>query len=579
MSIYAATILVSLLIYIVVGNYAGRKVKHLDDYLVVGRRAPTFLIVGTLVASTISTGSFLADTGFIYQGYATSQIFGFVPIAVMGFVFGGLFFGRYLRRSRSLTLSQFFGERFNSSRVRKVAAITVVTGIGAYLLAVNQGVALIVAEVADISYVQALVVVWLGYSAFTVYAGARGVVLTDTIMFMFFTIVALIGLAFIVDAPGGWFETIRGLAVFEPRPGIIGADGYTGPGALWPTTTELWIWAIILGLSWGIAFSISPWQASRYLMAKNEHVVMRSACISSCLLAIIWPAIYFSGAAVALSKADIVSPEHPMIWAAMNLMPPLVGALLLAGIVAAGLSSASTFLSLIGFSISNDLVQYKSEDDAKRLRMSRIAILLSGVAILVIALASPPALFWITQFAGPMFAACWGPIAFASIWSKRVTEAGAFWGMLAGLVGVVIAKMIAHSGLIRMPAYFDAVLIGAVVSLLTIVVVSSRTQITEEETRYREKLHEAPPELADTAASRITLMWPRITTAFGIIAGLGLIVVYARPVQVAKGLVGDGGPYVVWNGELVLALYFGLVVGGGGLIAYWAAKRFYASGR
>ena len=66
MDIYTTTILVSILVYIAVGNYAGRKVKHLEDYFVVGRQAPTLLIVGTLVASVLSTNAFLGETGFSY---------------------------------------------------------------------------------------------------------------------------------------------------------------------------------------------------------------------------------------------------------------------------------------------------------------------------------------------------------------------------------------------------------------------------------------------------------------------------------------------------------------------------------
>lgn len=38
MDIYAAGVFISLIVYIVVGNYAGRKVRHLEDYFVAGRR-------------------------------------------------------------------------------------------------------------------------------------------------------------------------------------------------------------------------------------------------------------------------------------------------------------------------------------------------------------------------------------------------------------------------------------------------------------------------------------------------------------------------------------------------------------
>ena len=39
MDIYTSSILISIVIYALVGNYAGRKVKHLEDYFVVGRQS------------------------------------------------------------------------------------------------------------------------------------------------------------------------------------------------------------------------------------------------------------------------------------------------------------------------------------------------------------------------------------------------------------------------------------------------------------------------------------------------------------------------------------------------------------
>ena len=93
MDAYGISILISLLVYLIVGNLAGRKVKHLDDYFVAGRNAPTLLVLGTLVASVIGTNSFLGDVGMAYSGYATPLIWS-VPICVLGYILGGLFFGR-----------------------------------------------------------------------------------------------------------------------------------------------------------------------------------------------------------------------------------------------------------------------------------------------------------------------------------------------------------------------------------------------------------------------------------------------------------------------------------------------------
>jgi sodium/pantothenate symporter len=80
---YTIGILVSLAVYLAVGTYVGRKVKRLDDYFVAGRQAPTLLIVGTLVASLLSTTAFLGEVGMAYSGYG-ALILTLVAINVTG---------------------------------------------------------------------------------------------------------------------------------------------------------------------------------------------------------------------------------------------------------------------------------------------------------------------------------------------------------------------------------------------------------------------------------------------------------------------------------------------------------------
>jgi len=570
---YAIGILISLLAYVVIGNWAGRKVKHLDDFLVAGRRAPTMLILGTLIASAVGTGSFLGDSGFAYSGYVAALILQ-IPLTTTGYIIGSLFFGRYIRRSKSMTVAEFFGKRFSSSRIRAFAAFTVVIGLGGYLMTVTQGSALVISQVTGFSYVVALIAVWLCYSAFTVYSGSSGVVITDTIMFILFTVVAYLALSYIVGAGGGWFETVGKLATLESRPGIISAQGYQGSGANWTSVTDMWVWASVMSVAWGVVFAISPWQSSRYLMAKDEHVVIRSGLWAAIALSVLWPAIDFAGGAIALSNPDIEPIAEAMIWAALNLMPVLAGALLLTGIVAAGLSSASTFLTLVGFALTNDIVHDDKHDDAAKLRFSRLAILVVGGVALVIALLVPPSIFWITFFVGPLFAASWGPIAFMSIWSSRVTEAGAFWGMVVGFLACVVPKALVMVEVLRLPVILDPIVIGATCSILTIVIVSRRGTVSEEQLQFLKQLHIAPPELADRQRGQRTRMLPKALMAWGVLTSVGLTVFYVRPFQLALGLVNDsGGPFVVWSGELIAALFYGAALSFGGLVAHVALKR------
>jgi sodium/pantothenate symporter len=534
------------------------------------------MILGTLVASVIGTNSFMGDISMAYSGYAAALIFS-VSISVMGYIFGGLFFGRYLRRAGSLTVAEFFGNRFSSRRIRILAGVLVMLGLGGYLTTVTMGMGLILPKITELTYIQSLFVVWIGYTAFTFYAGSQGVVITDTMMFVFFSIVGVYALSAIFGESGGWFSTIEALATLDAREGIISAAGHIGPNATWQSSTDLWIWLPVFAVAWGIVFAISPWQSSRYLMARDEHVVIRSACIATIVLSILWPVVYIAGTAIAVHNPDIEPSAEAIIWAAQNLMPAVGGALLLAGILSAGLSSASTFLSLTGFAVTNDLMRPSALDEKRKLRLTRISVLCVGIIALIISIIAPPKLFWITTFVAQVFAASWGPAAFLSVWSKSTTEAGVFWGMLAGFLTCVILQLLKLLSLLALPVYLHPILIGAIVSLMTILVISRGGVITESERQFLAKIHTAPVELADQAAAAKTMIWPKLLFAWGVICVVGLIFLYVRPYQAAVGLLQDG-QFITWTNELLLSLLFGGLLMSGGLVAHWAIKRFYASG-
>jgi len=571
MNAYAIGVFVSIVIYLIVGNYAGRKVKHLEDYFVAGRQAPTLLIVGTLVASFLSTNAFLAETGMAYAGYVIPLLI-VTALNSLGYVIGGLFFGRFLRRSQAMTVPEFFGKRFSDHRVQVVAGLTIIAGLSAYLTAVTQGAGLILSQITNMPYGGALFVGWAGYTFFTFYSGSRGVVITDTIMFLLFSVVAFVALGFIIDAAGGWHATIAELASYAPKPGIISWHGTVGPAANWQTATEALTWALVMGVSWAVVVAVSPWQASRYLMAKSEHTVVRSACGAGAAILVLYVALLFAGAAVNLSNPNIEPQERTMIWAAMNLMPTLAGALFLSGIMAAALSSASTFLSLVGFSVSNDIVRHETWDDQKRLRMSRYTMLAIGLVALIIAYAMPPKIFWLTYFAGTVFASSWGPIAFMSVWSKRITAGAAFWGIVAGFAGNVVPKILSQLEIISLPVYLDPVLIGAVLSLVVILSVTRFGHVSEKEREIREQLHRMPQSEIDAKQIARTLLWPKALILAGIATTIFLIVYYVGPYTDAA----ESAPDAI-NGELIFAIGYSAMFIISGMLAYFGIRKSYGS--
>ena len=71
MNIYFMGMLISMFIYIFLGIVISKNVKNANDFYVACRNAPTFLIVGSLVASYCSTGLFMGDVGEAFDGFYT----------------------------------------------------------------------------------------------------------------------------------------------------------------------------------------------------------------------------------------------------------------------------------------------------------------------------------------------------------------------------------------------------------------------------------------------------------------------------------------------------------------------------
>ena len=307
MDIYTVTIGISILVYIAIGNYAGRGVKKLDDYYVAGRRAPTILILGTLVASVMSSTMFLGEAGFAYAGQAGPYVI-FPQDATIGYVIGAIFFGRYLRRSRATTVAAFFGERFNSPRVQAVAGITIILALGGYLLAVTQGAGILLTQLTDLTYMQGLIVAWLSYTTFTMYSGSRGVILTDTLMFLLFTFASAGAAFYLVSELGGVTSVMSELAVLEGKEDLMAWHGIVGPGTEWPTPMDYLIWTIAIDASWALVYCVSPWQSSRHLMARNEHVVLRSATLAALFVALLQVMVYGMGGVINIGNPAIIPP-------------------------------------------------------------------------------------------------------------------------------------------------------------------------------------------------------------------------------------------------------------------------------
>lgn len=540
---FAIGVFVSFLIYIAIGVYVGRKVENQEDYFVAGRGAPALLITGSLVASYLSTVGFMGEVGFAYAGYAL-PLLTMAAFNASGYVLGVIFFGRYLRRSESLTIPEFFGKRFNSKALQALTGVTVILGLGAYLIAVTQGLSLVMADLLTIDRWIALLILWTAYTSFTLFAGSPGVLWTDTLMFLVFGTSAVIGMSYLVTEAGGPAAVLSSLNAIEGKEGIVYWWGQTGPNAEFGAPAAGIFWGVLFGLVWGTVVATSPWQSSRYLMAKNEHTCLRAGFAAMIGILVMYMFLALGGAAVNVFNPDIAPTELAFVWAAQNVLPVWLGVLAVTGIVAAGLSSSSTFLSLVGFSAAHDIAPLfrwaRERESSAALGFSRAVMLVVGLVVLAVTIVAPPAVFEIGYFAATLFVSSWGPLAFLSVYNKRLTRRGAIAGMSTSFGTVfVLQALITFTSFPAPPIYLHPVIIGFVAGLVAFWAGSLGHQPDEESLSFQRSLFKKPPEELEPARTKITFRYAYVTFGACVIVIVFLFLVYYLPFSQT---IAAGGP-------------------------------------
>lgn len=524
MNIYLIGMCISFVLYLVIGFFINRKVKDANDFYVAGRRAPVFLIVGSMIASYVSTGMFMGDAGEYYSGLFSPMTI-LATMQVAGYIFGAVFFGRYLRRSQVVTIPEFFGKRFQSEKVRILATVLSLITMTVYLLSVVQGIGTLMSVVTELDYNICITIALIVFVVVTVMSGARGVLITDTLMFAVFTMTLVVSVFVVLGKAGGWDSVVEQLVHMTDKPGLLSWSGNTD--YLYSNGWANVAWGVVYGVVWLSVCMVGPWQSSRYLMAKNEHTVVRSSLFSALGIFLLQLLVGVMAVAVNVFSPELKSSSHVLIWASMNLLPTVIGVLMLTGVLAAGISSATTFLSLIGASVANDIAKGKGNS----IRIGRISMVAVSVVILLLAVLNPPQIFWIMFFGGAIVASSWMPVTIASILSKRVTKVGAACGMLAGFVGCFAVKMLTVFVDITLPVYLDATVVGMVMNVIAMVIGSCFTKVTEEEKAARAALFVIPETEKDPKEVRKTKNYLKAAVLLGVVITVILIVVWALPVM------------------------------------------------
>lgn len=241
---------------------------------------------------------------------------------------------------------------------------------------------------------------------------------------------------------------------------------------------------IISTLSWGLGYFGVPQVLLRFMAIRKEGELKQSRriatiwCVISLAAAVIIGIIGRSLYPVEETLATASGAENVFVVLSQALLPAVLAGIIMAGILAATISSSDSYLLIAASAVSKNLyegiLKKNHADDKKVMNLSRIMLLLIAVVGMIIAWDEDSVIFNIVSFAWAGFGATFGPVMLFSLFWKRINRPGAIAGMLSGGVMVFVWNLLLKpmGGIFGIYELFPAF----VISCIVIVVVSLATE-------------------------------------------------------------------------------------------------------
>lgn len=414
--IYLIAILAYLVILIAVGAIRSQGVETQEDFMVAGRSLTTPILVGTLVATWIGTGSIFGSAGLGYQ-YGIPGVW-FSVGAWLG-MFLLLFIAGRARALDQFTVPDIFELRYNrwARLMGSIVIVVAYTGIVSYQLVAGGEVLHIVT---GLDPWKGIIITALFVITYTALAGMFSVAYTDVAN----GIVILLGLAlafpFIISHAGGF----QGIAqTLSPEKfslfgelNIIEALGLSLPTLF-----------LLLGES-------NMYQ--RFFSAKDSNTAQKSTIWWIVGVVFVESLILLFAVFASAVFPDLIQPDHVIIVAAKEGVPVIIGCIMLAVIVAVIVSTADSFLLVPSTNIMRDIYQTFINRDATQHQMvkySRYVVVVLGVIAYLQTLPGESIIDMILR-AYTMYGAAITPALMGAFFFQRATTAGGIASIGFGMV-------------------------------------------------------------------------------------------------------------------------------------------------
>jgi solute:Na+ symporter, SSS family len=383
--------------------YRGRASRGLDEFFVSGRSAPWWLAGTSMVATTFAADTPLAVSGMVATGGIAGNWLWW------NFAFSGVltvfFYARLWRRSGVLTDVEFAEIRYAgkpAAFLRGFRALYLAVPINCIVMGwVNLAMVKVLMMVLGVEKLEAIYLV-LGITAITcaisALAGLQGVLVTDLLQFVLMMGMAIVLAFFAVDHVGG---------IEAMKTQLLAIDRQGSPLSFFPEANSAWMplltFFVYLAVNWwatwypGAEPGGGGFIAQRMLATRSEREsVFATLWFNVAFYAVRpWPWILVALVAL-IAFPGLEDPESGYVKVMIEQLPASLRGLMLAGFLAAFMSTISTELNWGASYLINDFYRRFLKPDASE----RHLVTASRIATVLLAVASAVVTFYMDSIAG-----------------------------------------------------------------------------------------------------------------------------------------------------------------------------------
>jgi solute:Na+ symporter, SSS family len=473
-----------MLVIIALGVFYSKRVHECDDLVVCGRQLSFVFMVPSIVATWICAGAMMGASGYALLYGMQGIIFDpWAPALCMVII--AVFFAYRMRKAKYTTLTDFFNNRygkFSGTLYTIIQILSAIAWLGGQLVALG----IIVYLTTGFSMTTAVIIATIVIIIVTAFGGLWALSRVDTIAF----ILIILGLVILLPAALGQVGGLSGLIANGVNWAELptwsmkiesGEEGY-----LWYTG----LLAVLLYISAWTALSLGdvPSQVlmQRALAAKDEKTAVAGFFTSGVLYltigmmpVLIGIAVFTTGMMDGVVDME-AQAENVLPWAAYNFLPPWASILFIVSLAAAIVSTSGDNALIVSTLIGHNIYRnFKPQaSNVEILKVVRIFIPIVTLFAMTIALYFETVYKLIVLSGGIQLATISSAYIVGSFW-KKANTAGAVSSFFAGLVSWIIIFAfwaMPATDFFEEDAIFIAMVPAAVISLLTLIIVSLATQ-------------------------------------------------------------------------------------------------------